>query len=149
MTETLDPEDALAVVQSARERIAARNPSPAWYAPIYGLLCGVLVAGGGSPQPFGMLAVGASILGLALLYRSWSDKAGISLNGYRAGWTRVIAILLACWLTLLMLGGLALRIELGLGWAPVACGAITAPIAGWASALWDRAWRAQVTGRPQ
>ncbi|GAA4815538.1 hypothetical protein GCM10023232_09120 [Sphingosinicella ginsenosidimutans] len=146
MTETVDPREAIEIVHRARERIAARNPSPAWYAPIYGLLCGALVAGGGSPQPWGMLVVGGSVLGLGLLYRAWSDRAGISLNGYRPGRTRTIAISLAFLLVLFMVGGLALRTGLGWWWAPIAFGLVTVPIAALGSSLWDRAWRAELTG---
>jgi hypothetical protein len=149
MPDEFDPTEALAMVRDARARIVARNPSPPWYAPLYGLLCGGIVAGGGLAQPFGLLLVGGSLLGLALLYRTWCDRAGISVNGYRAGRTRVIAILFAVLLVAMMLAGLALRIERGLGWAPLALGALTVPIAAFASLAWDKAWRADVMGRDQ
>jgi hypothetical protein len=149
MSEQFDPDEALAVVRDARERLAANNAPPSWYAPIYGVLCGGVVAGGGLAQPFGILLVGVSIAGLGILYRTWSEAAGISLNGYRPGRTRTIAIGLAVLLVAMMLGGLVLRVEAGLGWAPLALGAVAMPIAALASSLWDRAWRDQVTGRGQ
>lgn len=140
----IDPAEALALAKGTRERMAARAYIPAWCAPIYGLLCGILVAGGGTVQPFGILMVAMSILGLGFLYRSWSDRAGLSVNGYRAGRTRLIAIGLAICLCVLMLAGLALNRLSGLVWAPFACGAVAAVVSYVASAAWDRAWKAQL-----
>jgi hypothetical protein len=144
MEENLDPADALALVADAGERMAARNPTPRWYAPLYGLFTGGVVAGAGLDQPLGILVLAISVGCIAILYRTWSDAAGITLNGYRPGRTRWIAIGLAAVLVLLMLAGLALRISLGLGWAPLACGAIGAVAAALASVSWDRAWRAEL-----
>jgi hypothetical protein len=144
MTEELDPAEALALAHGARERMAARAYTPAWYAPIYGMLCGVLVAGAGIVPPFGILLMVASIIGLGILYRTWSNRAGLSVNGYRPGRTRIIAIGLAVALCLLMLGGLVLNLHWGVRWAPLACGAVAAIAAYIASAAWDRAWKAQL-----
>ncbi len=146
MSDSFDPAEALAVIQEARERIAASNPSPYWYAPLYGLLSGVIVIGGGLAQPYGVLVVAIGLAGLVILYRTWVEKAGISLNGYRPGRTRVIAIAVAVLLAGLMVAGLVLRAEYDMAWAPFAAGAIAVPIATLGSALWDRAWRAQITG---
>lgn len=145
MTSELEPRDALALARNARERVAARAAaSPGWYGPLYGLLCGLLVAGGGLPQPLGGLLVGLSLLGIALLYRRWQLATGLSVNGYRAGTTRLIAIALAVAFVALMLAGLALRERLGLIWAPVVCGAAAALIATFGSAAWDRAWQREL-----
>jgi quinol-cytochrome oxidoreductase complex cytochrome b subunit len=150
MTSELDPAEALALAQSARERVAARAAaSPGWYAPFYGLCCGGIVAGGGLKQPFGILLVGISLIAVALLYRHWQNKTGLSVNGYRRGWTRVVAIALAAMMVGLTLAGLGLREEFGLGWAPLACGAVAAVAAALGSIVWDRAWRAQMTGEVQ
>lgn len=145
MTEQLDPRDALALARDARERIAVRAAaSPGWYTPLYGLLCGGIVTGGGLPQPWGTLLVGVSLLGVALLYRGWQQTTGLGVNGYRAGATRVIAIGLGVALAGLMLGGLALRTAMGQVWAPLACGAAAAVIACFAGAAWDRAWQREL-----
>jgi hypothetical protein len=122
-------------------RVAA---SPGWYAPVYGLFCGLLVAGGGLPQPWGSLLVGFSLLGIALLYLRWQQMTGLSVNGYRAGTTRVIAIGLAVAFVSLMLAGLALRAQFGFIWAPILCGAVAGIIAFFASAAWDRAWQREL-----
>ena len=144
MTEELDPRAALDLAERTRERMAARAATPAWYAPFYGIGCGLIVAGGGLPQPWGMLVVGIGILSVALLYTRWTRGSGLSVNGYRAGTTRVIAIGLAVALVALLLAGLVLRERMGLVWAPVLCGLLAALVAAFASAAWDKAWQAQI-----
>lgn len=145
MTDELDPRDALAIARNARERVAVRAAaSPGWYGPVYGLLCGVLVAGGGLPQPWGGMLVAMSLLGITLLYLRWQQATGLSVNGYRAGATRMIAIGLAIAFVSLMLAGLALRAKLGFIWAPIVCGAAAALIATFASAAWERAWQREL-----
>lgn len=146
MEEQLNPAEAVALARGARERVAARAAaSPGWYAPIYGLCCGAIVAGGGMKQPLGIALIAVGTVSVCLLYRHWQDKTGLSVNGYRKGWTRVIALALVVMMIGLMLAGLALRTELGLAWAPFACGGVAAILAAWGSKLWDRAWRAQIT----
>jgi hypothetical protein len=93
--------------------------------------------------------VGVGAMSVALLYAKWQRQSGLSVHGLRKGRTRTIAILLGVALVALMLGGLALRMRLGLGWGPIACGALTVPIAAFASAAWDRAWRAELAGDPE
>jgi hypothetical protein len=144
MTEELDPRSALALAERTRERMAARAATPAWYAPLYGLGCGLIIAGGGLPQPWGILLVTVGIVSVALLYMRWTQSSGLSVNGYRAGATRVIAVGLAIAMVALMLAGLALRAQMGLVWAPVLCGAVGALVAAFASAAWDKAWQAQI-----
>lgn len=144
MTEELDPRAALALAERTRENMAARAATPAWYAPLYGLGCGLIIAGGGLPQPWGVLLVGIGIVSVALLYMRWTQSSGLSVNGYRAGATRVIAVSLAITMIALMLAGLVLRAQLGLIWAPLVCGMIGALVAAFASAAWDKAWQAQI-----
>jgi hypothetical protein len=124
--------------------MAERAATPAWYAPLYGIGCGLIVAGGGLPQPWGALLIGIGILSVALLYMRWTQSSGLSVNGYRAGATRVIAVGLAVALVALLLAGLVLRERMGLIWAPVFCGVLGALVAAFASAAWDKAWQAQI-----
>ena len=144
MTEEFDPHAALALAERTRERMATRAATPAWYAPLYGLGCGLIVAGGVLPQPWGMLLVAVGILSVALLYMRWTQSTGLSVNGYRAGATRVIAVALAFALIALLLAGLVLRERMGMIWAPVFSGVLGAFVAAFASAAWDRAWREQI-----
>lgn len=150
MTEEISTDEALALARAARERVAARAAAaPAWYAPLYGLCCGVLVGGGGLLasdgvlRTVGSLLVAMSLLGVAFLYRHWQQVTGLSVNGYRAGTTRWIAVGLAVALVALMLAGMVL-VGRGLVWAPVACGVAAALIAAFGSAAWDRAWQREL-----
>ncbi len=144
MTEELDPRAALALAERTRERMLERATTPLWYAPLYGVCCGLIVAGGGLPRPWGILLVTIGLLSVSLLYWRWTNRSGLSVNGYRAGATRVIAIGLAVALVALLLAGLALRERTGLVWGPVLCGVAGAVIAAFASAAWDKAWRDQI-----
>ena len=144
MTEELDPRAALALAERTRERLAARAATPFWYPPLYGLGCGLLVAGGGLPQPWGIMLVALGIISVALLYARWTQSSGLSVNGYRAGATRVIAVGLVVALLALLLAGLALREAMGLVWAPIVCGVVGALVAAFASAAWDKAWQEQI-----
>jgi hypothetical protein len=91
-----------------------------------------------------MMLVGVGIVSIALLYMRWTQSSGLSVNGYRAGATRVIAVGLAVAIGALMLAGLALREKMGLVWAPIACGVLGAFVAAFASAAWDKAWQDQI-----
>ena len=144
MTEELDPRAARALHQNTPQIRPARAATPPWYPPLYGLGCRLLVAGGGLPQPWGILLVAAGILLVALLYARWTQSSGLSVNGYRAGATRVIAIGLVVALLALLFAGLALREQMGLVWAPIVCGVVGALVAAFASAAWDKAWQAQI-----
>lgn len=149
MEDQMDPAEALALAQGARERVAARAKSSGWYAPPYGLCCGMIVAGGGMEPPWGTLVIGVGTLAVALLYAYWRRKTGISVYGFRKGRTRTIALILAAALLGLVFAGLGLRLGLGLAWGPYVCGAAAAVIGALASAAWDRAWRAELTGSGQ
>lgn len=144
MTEELDPRAALALAERTREHMAERAATPFWYPPLYGIGCGLLVAGGGMAQPWGMMLVVVGILLVGLLYLRWTQSSGLSVNGYRAGATRVIAVGLSIALIALLLAGLALREKMGMVWAPVFCGVAAALVAAFASAAWDRAWREEI-----
>jgi hypothetical protein len=122
----------------------ARAGTPVWYAPLYGLMCGLLVMGAGLPPPAGIAMVALAIVSLGLLYQRWTQLSGLSVNGYRPGATRTIAVGLTVALLALTLAGLAFRREMGVAWAPVFCGIAAAFIAAFASAAWDRAWRDEI-----
>jgi hypothetical protein len=145
MTDNLDPAEALAIARGARERLVARAATPVWYPPLFGLCCGGLVAGGGMEQPLGLALIAVSIVSVVLLNGHWQRISGLSVSGYRKGWTRVIALALVVMLVALVAAGLGLREAFGLAWAPFACGAVAAVAAALGSILWDRAWRGQMT----
>jgi hypothetical protein len=144
MEPELDPAEALALAKGARARLAARAATPAWYAPLYGLGCGGLVAGGGMRPPWSLIVIAVSLAWVFLLYGRWQRKSGLAVGGYRKGRTRTIALALVVALLGLTLAGFALRERMGFIWAPIVCGAVAAAIAAFASAAWDRAWRDQM-----
>ncbi|HTU11856.1 MAG TPA: hypothetical protein VMG08_13265 [Allosphingosinicella sp.] len=145
MSDDFDPREALAVAQATRARMAGRaDTTPGWYGIAYGLMCGLIVASAGIPAPWGLLLLGFSLCALAFLYRYWTQLTGLSVNGYRKGRTRTIAVTLAIVLVGLSLLGLYLRRTLGLDWAPFATGGAAVPIAILASWAWDRAWRREI-----
>lgn len=149
MENQFDPAEALATAQGARERLAARAKTPAWYGIIYGFVCGAIVAGGALPRPLGSLFSVLGITGAIVLYTSWQKATGLSVNGFRAGQTRIIAIILGILLVALIVGGLILRTRYGLEWAPWAAGAIAIPASMLLSMAWDRAWRREILGGAQ
>ena len=144
MGDDFEPRDALAIAQAARERLADRAKVPAWYGIIYGLCCGAIVAAMGMDPPWSLLLLGIGLIALALLYRTWQQLTGLSVNGYRKGRTRTIALLLAVGLAGLGLAGLFLRKGYHIEWAPFAAGGAAVPVAILLSMAWDRAWRREI-----
>ena len=140
----LDPAEALALARDARERMAARADVPNWYGWCYGIFCGLIVAGGGLGDAQGMALLTVGICGLVVIYRSWVERTGIEVNGYRAGRTRLIATLLGIAMTALMIGAMIMRRGAGLEWAPYAAGGIGPIVAIVAGYAWERAWKAEL-----
>jgi hypothetical protein len=127
-----------------RQRIAARATTPWWYPPLYGLGCGGMVASISLPLPLIAPGVVACSLVIVAGYVVWSRSSGLSVNGYRRGRTLPITIAVVAAFVLLGLAAMLLRFQAGIGWAPLACGAVLAVVAGLGSAAWDRAWRADI-----
>ena len=140
----LDPAEALALAGRSRARLAGRRLSPAWYAPVYGLGVGLFVAAPGFPDRLIPLAcfMGLAVTGLA--YWAWSATTGLAVSGFRAGRTAPVAVGLVVFLLLVSGAGLLLQRSAGIGWAPLAAGAIAALGAAYGSRRWDRAWLADV-----
>jgi hypothetical protein len=140
----LDPAEALALAGRSGDGLARRAASPWWYGPLYGLGMGVLVA---SPGFRSQLVPLGTALGLAIVfgaYAVWSRQSGLSVNGFRAGRTRIIALALLA--VVLGLSGLGLWFKTAhdLDWAPFAAG-VAAALAAWiGSRAWDAAWRADL-----
>lgn len=144
MNENFDPAEALAMATDARQKLATRAASPWWYAPLYGLGCGAMIASFALPGGQAMIGVALSTLFVTALYAVWNAKTGLSVSGYRAG--RTLPISLALMVALVGLLALAVRLkDGGYGWAPLACGAVAAVLAALASLAWDRVWRSEMT----
>jgi hypothetical protein len=142
--EHLDPAEALALTQGARRRLTERELSPWWYAPLYGLAIGGMVAVTSGPRRYVGFTI-VFVVAAVALHRFWASRAGVSVTGFRKGRTLwVTAGLLAA---LLGVSFATLRLSgEGYGWAPLAGGAVAAVVAAVGSRLWDRVWLSELRG---
>jgi len=138
----LDPGEALALARAARARLAGRDLSPWWYAPLYGLAVGGMVASAAGPSRYAAGVV-VFLMAAVVLYKVWARRTGVSVYGYRKGQTRTIALVMVAAVLVTGWASILLRLQ-GYAWAPLAGGAGAAMIAGVGSRLWDRAWRADI-----
>lgn len=144
MEQNFDPSEALKIADATRERLAARAGTPPWYAPLYGLGVGGMVASFALPMPLALVGSTLCLLGITGLYSVWTSRSGLSVNGYRKGRTLPITLGLMAVASLLFAVALLLRDVEGYRWVPLACGAVLAIVATLASRAWDRAWRAEI-----
>lgn len=135
---------ALAATNRARSRMAAGDLGTSWYAPLYGLATGALIASYALPEHLISIGVAVSILGMALLFRTWKRRTGLSVNGYRAGSTRPTVIAFAVLMLGLLMAGVVLRFRLGIVWAPLPLGVVGGVVATLASRRFDRIWREEL-----
>ena len=140
----LDPSEALALAGRSRARLAERNLSPWWYAPLYGLGLGGLVASPGLRSQLVPLATGLSIILLLGVYAVWSRRTGVGISSWRAGRTLPISIALIILVLAASGAGLWFKHEAGVAWAPLAAGAFAAVAGAIGSRLWDAAWLADI-----
>ncbi|UZK68300.1 hypothetical protein OKW76_09465 [Sphingomonas sp. S1-29] len=140
---SIEAQTALALATDARRRMAQRAASPPWYAPLYGLGMGGMVASFALPERLIVLGATGCTLGVLVLYSIWQRRTGLNVSGYRRGRTMPITVALLVCVLGLAAAAVVLRFRFGIGWAPVACGAVTAIVAGYASAVFDRVWRAE------
>lgn len=145
MTNPPDPKEALAAIDAARRTLPGDMKHPLGYDLAYGLVCGLLVAGQGLPQPWSALVLAVSLAGLALLVHWWRSQHGWWINGYSPRRARWIAISLAAVLIGLM--GLSIwgRIA-GVAWTPLATGTAGGVAAIVGGRLWMRVWRRELEG---
>jgi hypothetical protein len=144
MHRDLNAAEALASARDARERLAERIGTPTWYAPLYGLGIGGMIAAQSLTGPAASIAVVTCLLMLVTLYATWSRRTGVVVNGYRRGTTLPITLALVVGLVMLMVIAVVARHRFGLAWAPLACGGVAAVTATCASRAWDARWRADM-----
>ena len=138
-----DPAEALAAAQRARSEAAVRGTDTPWYAPVYGLGIGTVIASLALPSPWLLLGLAAGLALLATNMAVWKHRAGLSVINFQGPRTTKVAVVWTVVYVLLALAGFEGRHRLGYDWAPLACGAVAAVLATLASRLWDRAWRAE------
>lgn len=141
MTNDPTPAEALASIETARGALNDRLQVHWSYDLLYGLACGLLVAGQGLPQPYAVLTVPVAMCGLALMIRWWKAKTGFWVDGFSPRRARWVAFGLAGLLISLMFGSLYLTRVADFWWGPLVTGGIAAVVAIFASRMWMRAYR--------
>ncbi|MEH0197735.1 hypothetical protein V7S57_21195 [Caulobacter sp. CCNWLY153] len=143
-TSSIDPAEAarmLAEVEAANADLARRARAPIWYHPALGLLTGGLVAVQGQAVPLMLGAYLVFVVGLLLLVRAYKRRTGLWINGYRAGRTRWVSVVLAVLTALSVLGSAWLTREHGLAAGPLVVGAVIAVIVTIGGFVWEAAFR--------
>ena len=145
MDKNFDPAEALALATDARQKLATRAASPWWYAPLYGLGCGGMIASFALPSGQALIGVMLSTLFVSALYAVWKAKTGLQRQRLSLGPDAADYARAAAGAGRPARAGRAPQGR-GLRLGPLACGAVAAVLAALASLAWDRAWRAEMTG---
>lgn len=138
------PKDALASIQAARSQVVQSADYPFGYDLAYGLVCGLLVAAQGMPNPWSSLVLVVSLIGLALMVTWWRKKVGWWVNGYSPKRARWVAFALAAFLLALIGVSLYGRIY-GPWWLFLVTGGIAFVTSAVAGRLWMRVWRKEMS----
>lgn len=143
MTDPNDPAEALAAIRAARGGIAPPTDYPVTYDLLYGLICGLLVAGQGMPKPWSFIVIPIALGGLAGLVMWWRKKFGWWVSGYSPKRARWVAFALVA----VLLGLMALSVygrSVGPSWLYVVSGVLGFVAAIGFSRLWLRVWRKEL-----
>lgn len=143
MTDPNDPAEALAAIRAARGGIAPPTDYPVTYDLLYGLICGLLVAGQGMPKPWSFIVIPIALGGLASLVMWWRKKFGWWVSGYSPKRARWVAFALVA----VLLGLMALSVygrSVGPSWLYVVSGVLGFVAAIGFSRLWLRVWRKEL-----
>ena len=143
MTDPNDPAEALAAIRAARGGIVPPTDYPVTYDLLYGLICGLLVAGQGMPKPWSFIVIPIALGGLAGLVMWWRKKFGWWVSGYSPKRARWVAFALVA----VLLGLMALSVygrSAGPSWLYVVSGVLGFVAAIGFSRLWLRVWRKEL-----
>lgn len=150
MTDPIDPAEALASIQSARDSVEARIATKGWSYDIpYALLVAGMVGAQAGPLPFGPLGSGVGVVLLVALYRAESRRTGVRILGTTPRRARWVAIGLGAVMAAAMLGLVYVRRSRpDLPLVPIVAGVMAlvfvAALIG--SRLWRRVFRAEMRG---
>lgn len=137
MTDDPPPAEALAAIREARGAVGRDLRHGLGYELLYGLVCGLLVAGQGLPQPWAVLTVPIALGGLALMVRGWRARYGFWVDGFAPRRARWVALTTGAALALLMIASLAGR-AMDMAWIPL----VTGPVAFVVAIVCGRWWMA-------
>ena len=140
-------DQALADIRRSHDVVRRRMTRGSWrYDLSYSAIAAVMVAGQALPIPFNVLASGGGAVCLALLWKRWSEKNGVSVTGLSPGRARWAAILVGLLLGAMMIGALYLGRTDQAHWA-LALGAAAFVAALALSRLWMRLYLAEGEAR--
>lgn len=148
MTQDPDPQEALASIRDARAGLAPGAAYPFGYELLYGLVCGLLVASQGMPQPLSVVVLVLSIATLGFMVRWWKRRFGWWVSGYSPKRARWVAYALAALFVLMVLGSFWGR-EQGVWWIPLATGPAAFVLAIVGGRLWMHVWRKELAEGPK
>lgn len=141
-----DPSDALASIQSAKTRLEGRARWSFGRHAAFGALMGGLVASYALPGNLHFVGLAICLIATGLIVRRDRRRDGFFVNGYRAGRTRPVTIVILL-ISLVALGlAMAARYALNLWWPPILLGVALAMVGTVASQRWERAYRAELRG---
>jgi hypothetical protein len=143
------PAEALEAIRRSRDvvREAVRDPRGATrYTLIYSTLAAIAVGGQILPTPLNVLCSSGAAIGLALLYRGWTERTGVQISGVspkRARWVAwgLGAVLIALMLVAIWAGW---NHHLWIGLPLVAVAFVAAWIG---SQLWTKVFLAETADR--
>lgn len=143
-----NPAEILAEIQRSQDAVRNRVAASSWrYDLLYSGVAALMVAGQAAPLPFNILASGGAAMAFGLMWRKWSEKAGVAVTGYSPKRARWVAIGMAAVLMGLMLVALYCGRTGQIVWvAPLAVVAFATAFAG--SRLWARVYLAETAARP-
>jgi hypothetical protein len=148
MTDANDASEALAAMRRSRETLAALASCPPERHLAFAAILGGLVAAQAA-SPALTLAIEAVLLVALGLVVIWDRRrTGMFINGYRAGRTRPLTFTLLAITVLLLVLGVWLKLDRGIAWAPLACGAVVAVTAFVMSMAWQRVYRRELSETP-
>jgi len=143
-----NPVEILAEIQRSQDAVRNRVAVSSWrYDLLYSGVAALMVAGQAAPLPFNILASGGAAMAFGLMWRNWSEKAGVAVTGYSPKRARWVAIGMAAILMGLMLVALYCGRTDQIVWVgPLAIVAFATAFVG--SRLWARVYLAETAARP-
>lgn len=142
-----NPQALLDQVRQSQDLVRNRVATSSWrYDLLYSGVAALMVAGQAAPLPFNILASSGAAVAFALMWRTWSEKAGVAVSGYSPKRARWAAFGVGGVLMILMLAAVYCGRTGQIVWvAPLA---LIAFVAAWAGSwLWARIYRAETAER--
>lgn len=146
--ENENPQALLDEVRRSQDLVRARVATSSWrYDLLYSSVAALMVAGQAAPLPFNVLASGGAAMAFGLMWRNWSEKAGVAVTGFSPKRARWAAIGLGVVLMILMLAAVYCGRTGQIVWvAPLA---LIAFVAAWSGSwLWAKLYNAGTADRP-